>query len=234
MKLSDKILLGFLALVVAAAVAVVVALRAATTTIAGKPPVMQRFSTDSLAYRGEAFSKIRVRGGGWKLRIARADSHTVTVTREDEARHKVRVTVEEGTLSLVSSSMALAHETILAEIATPQLSSLSIHGAVDVAVGGFTEDSLRFTSAGGSQTVVRNCTIGRLSLNLGGFSDVKARECRISEAELHTTGAFGVVLSLDNGTLRGRAEGMGGIEIYGTVSENTLETAGLVDVTYHD
>ena len=234
MKLSDKILLGFLAVVVAAALAVVFALRAAGTTTAGTSPALQRFATDSLAYRGEAFSRIRAQGGGWKLRIARADSHAVTITREDETRHKVRVTAEEGTLALKSSSMALAHETIVADIATPRLRSLSIHGAVDVAVSGFTEDSLRFTSAGGSQTVMRNCTIGRLTLNLGGFSDVKAKECRISEAELNTSGAYGVVLSLEDGKLRGRAEGMGGIEIYGSVAENTLETAGLVDVSYHD
>ncbi|MBD3391976.1 MAG: hypothetical protein GF410_08145 [Chitinivibrionales bacterium] len=233
MKLSDRILLGFVGIAVAAAIGAVIALRVATTTPAKKAIRTRTFTADSLMYRGEAFHAIEV-SGGWKMKVARGDSHSVTIKRDDGTDIKVKVSAENGTLSLASSSMPLAAKNVSATVTSPHLSFLSTSGASEVALVGYEEDSLVVTSAGGSQIIVRDCTLGYLKLNLGGMSDINAKESAVGEAELNTGGAFGVVLALDGGTLSGTAGGMGGIEVYGKVGENTLKTAGLVEVTYHE
>ena len=233
MKLSDKILLGFVGLAIAAVVAIVVALRIATTTVADPSLGVAAFSADSIAYHGEPFTRLEV-SGAWNVYMLSTDSHSVAITRREGNNAKVKVYVENGTLYLVSSTRKLATATVTATIALPRIVSISTMGMVADTMTGLRTDSLRIATAGGSSIVGRQCRVNHLELNLGGFSEVNMKGSVIGGAHLDTRGGYGVKLTMDGGILSGVAAGMGGIDIFGPVGTSTLQTEGLVELSYHE
>jgi hypothetical protein len=233
MKRSDKLLLAFASVVVAAVLALLLALRAAATTTADRPMHREAITVDSMTYNGEPFTRVAA-SGGWTLRITRGDAYSVAVTRDDRTDTKVRVAAQGGTLALVSSSLSLASKGATATVTCPGLDALSTNGSVDATIQGFRGDSLSIATAGGSQIVARDCSVDRLELQVAGISDVNLKDVRARGARLDLGGAFDVVVTVDGGPLAGTAAGLGGLEVHGRVGANTLTASGLIDVTYHD
>ncbi len=234
MKLSDKLLLVFVSVVVLAAMVFLFALRGAMTETVHADMRTPGFSADSIAYAGEPFADIVVSGGGWDITVTPGDSHAVVIERDEETNRYVRAAAFNGALVLETSDMSLTAGTIHVAITAPALSSLKTRGAVSAAFVGYAADSVLVDAAGGTVIEAKDCSFEHLGLTLKGFSEVNAQTSVIRSASLNANGAYEIEIALDGGTLSGDAQGVGGIVVYGNAGKVTLETAELVELTYKE
>jgi hypothetical protein len=73
-----------------------------------------------------------------------------------------------------------------------------------------------------------------LSLDMSGAASVELGEVAVRDAEVDTSGAGSVTLLMAGGRLTGDMSGAASLEYYGTVSEESVDTSGMVNVRRRD
>ena len=76
--------------------------------------------------------------------------------------------------------------------------------------------------------------IDSLILDKSGVGNLDLGDVTVTNAEVDVSGAGSVTLRMGGGRLSGDMSGFGNLEYYGTVSEQTVESSGFVNVRRRD
>jgi hypothetical protein len=231
MRTSQLAVLGALGLVVALMVGVAVWVR----LIAGPAPELSgQRTTRSYDYTG--FDGVEA-AGQWQVTIERGDSWSVSVEAPAELADRLEVELEGGALSLgyMGGWCPGCDENLLeATITMPALESLDVSGASKLSFSGFEGAELSVDVSGAVELRGAASRFDRLALDLSGAGNVALEDVPVTDADIDVSGAGNVTLRMAGGRLTGDMSGAGNLQYYGTVSEESVETSGFVNIRRRD
>jgi hypothetical protein len=174
--------------------------------------------------------------GGWQVTIERGDAWRVAVDAPTELLDSVSVDRDGDTLGLAVDSgswfrgFGLDHNGPEATITMPALDSIALSGASQVSFSGFDGERLSIASSGASEIRATTSRFDALSLELSGAGNADLDEISVTNAEVSASGAANVRLNMTGGRLTGEMSGAGNLAYRGTVSEQSIDTSGFVNV----
>ena len=133
--------------------------------------------------------------------ILRADTYSVKVTIDDNLAEFLEVLKEGETLVLrLKPRYQYTSITLKAEITMPRLKQVTLSGASQASLNGFTaDDDLRLEVSGASQVELKGMTTGSLNFQISGASRVSGELVAEGNASFNVSGASRLTL---NGRVR--------------------------------
>jgi hypothetical protein len=173
--------------------------------------------------------------GQWDVALERGDTWRVAIDVPAELVEDVTVELEGNELSLGFErgwwpAGFSADNDLAATITMPTLASLDLSGASTVRFSGFEGAALSIDLSGAGDLRGRASRFERLSLDLSGAGNADFSEVPVTDADVDVSGAGNVRLRMAGGRLTGEMSGAGNLDYYGTVSEESIERSGWVNV----
>ncbi len=173
--------------------------------------------------------------GGWTLTVVKGTTPDVTVSAPSDVLSDL--VVENGATGLhlgFSHGADIIRGSMTARIQTPALENVTLNGGVKAAINGFESDRLEITINGAGDVTGRSDSIGTLVIHAAGAANIDLSSSSTTNAEVYVDGAGNITLNMKGGTLGGRISGLGKVDYYGTVSEQTIAVAGLGSVKHKE
>jgi hypothetical protein len=174
--------------------------------------------------------------GQWQVTIERGDSWRVAVDAPVETLDNLRVEQRGDGLELAVDGdrwfggFGRDNDGPKATITMPALESITLSGASNLSLAGFDADHLSIVSSGASQLRATASRFDTLSLEMSGAGNVDFDEIQVTNADVSVSGAANVRLNMAGGRLTGEMSGAGNLAYRGTVSEQSVQTSGFVNV----
>ena len=232
MRASQRAVATVLGLVVALIMGAAVWLR----LVAEPAPELSGERT-SRTYDHSGFDGVAVSGGQWQVAIDRGDAWRVTVEMPTELADDVEVELEGGALSLGAASgqwFGDVGDGLKATITMPALRELDLAGASSVTFSGFDGPALSIDLKGAGQLRGAASRFDELTLDLSGVGNAVLDDVVVTNADVDISGAGNVKLRMAGGRLTGDVSGAGNLEYWGTVSEQSVQSTGFVNVRRRD
>ncbi len=229
MRNSQRAVLGALGLVVAVMVGV-----AAWVRLVADPTPQLSGQRTSRSYDYTGFDGVEV-SGQWAVTIERGDAWRVAIEVPAELVDEVEVELDADELSLSYDGGWFRDGTVLeATITMPALESLDLFGSTTASFSGFEGGTLSVDVSGGIELRGAASRFDTLTLESMGASNVDFSDAPVTNADVDISGAGTVTLRMAGGRLTGDMLGAGTLEYYGTVSEESVEKTGFVNVRPRD
>jgi hypothetical protein len=170
--------------------------------------------------------------GQWQVTIERGDAWRVSVEMPTELVDQVRVRRGEG------GALQLGYDgpwfgpldsddgALQATITMPALATLRTSGMSQLAFSGFDGSSLSLDASGAGNIRGAASRFDSLLLDMSGFGNIDFSDVAFANADVDLKGFGNVTLRMAGGWLRGDLSGVGSLEYYGTVSEESVEKSG--------
>lgn len=172
--------------------------------------------------------------GRWDVTIERGDAWSVAVEAPAELIDSLEVELEGDALSL-SYERGCAGcfrdgNVLEATIIMPALESLDSSGTSKLSFSGFEGRELTVDVSGAVELRGAASRFDTLTLDLSGAGNVDLSDVPTTNAEIDVSGAGNVELRMAGGRLTGDLSGAANLEYSGTVSEESVEESGFVNV----
>jgi len=178
--------------------------------------------------------------GQWQVTIERGDAWRVGVEVPAEFADRVRVERNGDALQLAYAGAFVFggfgrvdrenNGVPKATITMPALETLDLSGASRVSFSGFDGAALSVHVSGGVALQGAASRFGSLTLDLSGAGNVNLGDVPVTDANVDISGAASITLRMAGGRLSGDMSGSGNLEYFGTVSEESIDKSGLVNV----
>jgi hypothetical protein len=175
-------------------------------------------------------------GGQWQVTVERGDAWRVSVEMPAEVSDQVRVERNGDALHLRYSGPGLLREfdrgngALKATITMPALERVAAAGTTQLSFSGFEGSSLSLDISGGVNLRGTASRYDSLTLDLSGAGNLDLGGVSVTDATVDISGAGSVTLRMAGGRLSGDLSGAASLEYYGTVSAETIDKSGLVNV----
>jgi hypothetical protein len=189
----------------------------------------------SRTYDHANFDGIEV-SGQWQITLERGDAWRVAIDAPAELVDNLRVEQDGDRLELDIDGerwfggFGRDNAGPKATITMPALESITLSGASQVSFSGFDGESLSIASSGASEIRATTSRFDALSLELSGAGNADLDEISVTNADVSVSGAANVRLNMTGGRLTGEMSGAGNLAYRGTVSEQSIDTSGFVNV----
>jgi hypothetical protein len=227
---------------VAAALGVIVALMVVAAiwfrVAAPEPPELSGERT-TRTYDYADFRGVEV-SGQWQVTIERGDDWRVSVEAPVEVIDQVRVQRQgDGDAVDLEGPWWLGEFDgeeggLQATITMPSLESLDVSGTSMTSFSGFDGAELSLDLSGAGQLRGTASRFDRLVLDMSGAAEIDLDDVPVTNAEVDISGAGNVKLRMAGGRLTGDISGAANLEYSGTVSAETIDRSGLVNVRRRD
>lgn len=238
MRNSQRAIVGLLG--VAVGLMVVVAI---WVWVTGERPVELSGERTTRTYDYADFDGVHV-AGQWQVTIERGDAWRVSVEVPAEVADRVRV--ERG-----GDVLHLAYDRALwfggfgrvdrendgtpqATITMPALEMLDLSGASRLSFSGFEGGALSVDVSGGVALQGAASRFDTLTLDLSGAGSIDLADVPVTDANVDINGAGNVKLQMAGGRLTGDVSGAANLEYSGTVSAETIDRSGIVNVRHRN
>jgi hypothetical protein len=202
------------------------------------PALSGERAPDSYDYSG--FTGVDVMGQ-WEVAVERGDAWRVAIDVPEELRDDIEVELEGDELSFgyaggwcagcfPAGSTLRDGDTLKATVTMPELESLDLSGATKLSFSGFDGASLSLDMSGASDVHGAASRFDSLILDKSGAGNLDLADVTVTHAEVDISGAGNVTLRMGGGRLSGEMSGAGNLEYFGTVSEESVEKSGFVNV----
>jgi hypothetical protein len=234
MRNSQRAIAALLGVIVALLVVVAIWVRVA----APQPPELSGQRT-TRTYDFKDFRGVEA-DGQWQITIERGDAWLVSVEAPAEIVDRVRVQRQadgeavdlEGPWWL--GDFGDGEAALQATITMPSLETLDISGTSIISFSGFDGAALALELAGGGQVRGTASRFDRLTLDMSGAAEIDLSGVPVTDAEVDVSGAGNVKLQMAGGRLTGDLSGAANLEYSGTVSAETIDRSGLVNVRHRN
>jgi hypothetical protein len=189
----------------------------------------------SRTYDYASFNGIEI-SGQWQVSIERGDAWRVAVDAPAELLDSLRVEQDGDRLELEIDGgswfggFGRNNDGPKVTIAMPVLESLELSGASTVSFSGFEGARLSIASSGAAEIRAATSRFDTLTLQLSGAGNADHDEISVANAEVSVSGAANVTLNMAGGRLTGSMSGAGNLEYRGTVTEQSIDSSGLVNI----
>jgi putative autotransporter adhesin-like protein len=239
MRNSQRAIVGLLG--VAVGLIVVVAISVWAT--GERPPELSGERT-TRTYDFADFDGVSV-SGQWQVTIERGDAWRVSVDVPAEVADQVRVERSGDTLNLAYAFRfggfgggfsrggfggVDRQRPFRATITMPALETLGLVGASQVSFSGFEGSALSLHVSGAVDLRGAASRFDALTLYLSGAGRVNLADVPVTDANVAINGAASVTLRMAGGRLSGDMSGTANLEYSGTVSEETIDRSGFVNI----
>jgi hypothetical protein len=192
----------------------------------------------SRTYDRSGFDGVDI-SGQWQVTIERADVWRVAVEAPVELIDELEVEVSGDRLSLGSERGwcpgCFRDDVVLrATITMPALESLDSSGTSMMSFSGFDGDTLSLDVSGSGQVRGVASRFDRLTLDMSGAAAIDLADVPVTDADVDVSGAGEVKLRMAGGRLSGDISGAANLEYSGTVSAETIDRSGMVNVRRRD
>lgn len=237
MRNSQRAIIGLLG--VAVGLMVVVAIWVLVT--GERPPELSGERT-TRTYDLADFDSVAV-GGEWQITIERGDAWRVNVEVPAEVVAQVRVERNGDVLNLGRRGTSLfggfgrlgrSQGALRATITMPALEALGLSGSSQLSFSGFEGSALSVDVSGAVDMRGAASQFDTLTLDLSGAGSINFADVPVTDANVDISGAASVTLRMAGGRLSGDLSGTSNLEYFGTVSAETIDKAGLVNVRHRD
>jgi hypothetical protein len=160
----------------------------------------------------KSFTRIEV-DCAFDVEITVGPEREVKLTFDDNLLDLITTRVRGRTLYLDCDGEHSSDYTCLAEITVPQLEELTIDGAGNALIRGFSGEYLEYNLRGAGDLVVEGA-VGELEINLSGAGDVDTRQLVAKHSDVSVSGAGHVKVYAEK-SFRGVVSGVGTIAYYG-------------------
>jgi putative autotransporter adhesin-like protein len=228
MRNSQRAILGLLGVIVALMVVIAVWVRATAPD-----PLELSGERTTRTYDYTDFDGVDV-NGQWQVTIERGDAWRVSV--EVPAEVIGRVSVERIGNELVLQSpwwlgdFDRAGGAVRANITMPALEALDLSGSTRLSFSGFDGSALSVDTSGGVEVRGAASRFDTLTLDLSGAGNINLADVPVTDADVDISGAASVTLRMAGGRLTGDLSGAANLEYFGTVSEESIDKSGFVNV----
>lgn len=173
--------------------------------------------------------------GQWRVTVERGDAWRVAVEAPAELIDRLRVGVEGDALELGYEGRGWfgdfdGDNGLEATVTMPALESLEISGTSLVRFSGFEGSSLSLDVSGAGEIRGASSRFDALTLDASGTVNVELGDVPVTDARVDLSGAGNVTLRMSGGRLTGDLSGAANLEYYGTVSEESVDRSGFVNV----
>ena len=184
--------------------------------------------------------------GSWKVDLKQGDKYQVELTYPKDLENDLKVTLQDDELTLDPGSRSRhswswnfwgggqKDKALRARIIMPDLRQLTVSGASDMDLDGFSGDRLGITISGTANIKGNEGHYSNLVLTMSGAGNVALRDMKFVNADVLLSGAGNVVVGMDGGILSGNLSGLGNIVYYGPVSDQRVHISGFGKVTRKD
>jgi len=230
MRTSQRVVAATLGAIVVLLVVIAVSIRVTA-------PAAPVFSGEraSPTYDYANFDGIEI-SGQWQVTIERGDAWRVAIDAPAELVDTLRVEQDGDRLELDIDGerwfggFGRDNDGPEATITMPALESITLSGASQVSFSGFDGDRLSIVSSGASEVRATAGRFDTLSLELSGAGNADLDEISVTNADVSASGAANITLNMAGGRLTGDMSGAGNLAYRGTVSEQSIDTSGFVNV----
>jgi hypothetical protein len=181
------------------------------------------------------FDSIEV-SGEWQVTIERGDAWRVAVDAPAEIVDDLGVEQDGDRLELKIDGgswfggFGRSNDGPAVTITMPALESIVLSGASQVSFAGFEGDRLSIASSGASEVRATASRFDVLSLQISGAGNTDLGGISVTNADVSVSGAANVTLNMAGGRLTGDMSGAGNLAYRGTVTEQSIDTSGFVNV----
>ena len=230
MRTSQRVVAATLGAIVVLLVVIAVSIR----VTAPAAPVFSG-ERDSRTRDYANFDGIEV-SGQWQITLERGDAWRVAIDAPAELVDNLRVEQDGDRLELDIDGerwfggFGRDNDGPKATITMPALESIALSGASQVSFSGFDGERLSIASSGASEIRATTSRFDALSLELSGAGNADLDEISVTNADVSVSGAANVRLNMTGGRLTGEMSGAGNLAYRGTVSEQSVDTSGFVNI----
>jgi hypothetical protein len=234
MRNSQRAVVGLLGIIVGLMVVVAISVRISAPQPAELSGERTTRDYDYADFRGVEVS------GQWQVTIERGDDWRVSVDMPAEVVDQIQVQRQaDGDAVDLEGPWWLGEfdgeeAALQATITMPALESVDVSGASFVAFSGFDGGTLELDFSGAGQLRGTASRFDRLELDMSGASAIDLSEVPVTDANVDISGAGNIKLQMAGGRLTGDLSGASSLEYTGTVSEESIDKAGLVNVRRRD
>jgi hypothetical protein len=227
-KYTNKVLLTVIALIVLGILSVPLITWLSGGAIFGvRSNNNMQISQNYSKYKG--YTAIEV-SGAWDVQVTRGNY----AIEMENGQNAVSVDVEGEVLKLGGADFSKNQGTGKITVHLPVLTGISTSGASKVSVANFNGhdlSSLRLNLSGASKLVVDNSSYKEVHITMSGASSIKFNNSKLQNVDLDTSGMSKLELnSFINGKLSGNVAGATEIKYSGTLIQNTIESAGVINI----
>jgi len=230
MRTSQRVVAATLGAIVVLLLVIAISTRVAAPTA---PELSGERASRTYDYRN--FDGLEI-SGEWQVTVERGDMWRVAVDAPAEILDDLRVEQEGDRLELQIDGeswfggFGRNNDGPEATITMPALESIQLSGASRVSFSGFDGDRLSIASSGASELRATASRFDTLTLELSGAGNADLDEISVTNAEVSVSGAANVTLNMAGGRLTGAMSGAGNLEYRGTVTEQSIDTSGFVNI----
>lgn len=173
--------------------------------------------------------------GQWQVDVERGDAWRVAIDVPAELLEDIEVELRGDRLSLGFEGgwcIGCFREgpELKATITMPALESLDMSGSSFVRFTGFEGPNLSLDLSGSGEIRGAASRFDALTLEMSGAANVELADVPVTDADVDISGAGKVTLRMAGGRLTGDISGATNLEYYGTVSEESVDKSGMVNV----
>lgn len=177
--------------------------------------------------------------GRWRVTVERGDAWRVAVEAPAELVENLRVGIAGDALELGYEGRGWfgdfdGDNGLEATVTMPALESLAISGTSLVRFSGFEGSRLSLDVSGAGEIRGSSSRFDTLALDASGAVNVELGDVPATDAHIDVSGAGNVTLRMAGGRLTGDLSGAANLEYYGTVSEESVDKSGFVNVRRRD
>ncbi|HEY3517349.1 MAG TPA: DUF2807 domain-containing protein [Gammaproteobacteria bacterium] len=235
MRNSQRAIVGLLG--VAVGLMVVVAI---WVWVAGERPPELSGERTTRTYDLADFVGVSV-AGQWQIMVERGDAWRVSVEVPADYADQVRVERNGDVLNLAypyrfggfsrgGFGGVDRQRPFQATITMPALETLGLLGASQLSFSGFEGSALSLDVSGAVDLTGAASRFDTLTLDLSGAGRINLADVPVTDADVDISGAASVTLRMAGGRLTGDVSGTSNLEYFGTVSAETIDKSGFVNV----
>jgi len=186
-----------------------------------------QISTEYLNYKG--FNAIDVQGV-WNVQIIPGD-FAIELGNKQNAQY---IGLSGQSLKLDNTLSSQNQETAEIIIHLPDITRLSMSGASKVSMTNFKQQTpvlLNLELSGATKLIVDKSIYKKIHITMSGASNVSFKSSELEQVALDASGVSKLELNtFINGKLSGSASGATNISYSGTLTENTIQSSGAVNI----
>jgi hypothetical protein len=232
MRNSQRAVVGALALIVGVMVAFTLWVRLTADPV---PQLSGQRTVRNYDHTG--FDGIEI-GGQWDVTLERGAAWSVALDVPAELSDDIEVELRGDRLSLSFEGgwcIGCFDELELkATITMPALESLDMSGSSFVHFSGFQGTNLSLDLSGSGRIRGEASRFEALTLDMSGAASVELGDVPVTDAEVDVSGAGNVTLLMAGGRLSGDISGAANLNYYGTVSVESVDKSGMVNVRHRE
>jgi hypothetical protein len=232
MKTSSKILLTILIILLISITGIIIASRIVLNRTAPESEDYWSSDLNQQEFNFSNFNALRIRGV-WKININQGSEYAIRLEYPPELAERVTVDQHSSELALEYDTKGLHRKSaIRAEIIMPELTGIEVIEGSSLYLDEFDCPTLDIHITGAAEIKANNSSVTDLKVECEGASHLNFKNARVVNAKLDVEGACRVVLTMDGGTLTGRANGASSIVYYGNVTTQDIESSGAVSIRH--